>query len=75
MALFGLFSSESSVVTNQTDIKNTDSFNNTFNSPHVASNNGNITLSFGQEGAAEKAVPILIVLALSFGAYLILTRK
>ncbi|TXH46723.1 MAG: hypothetical protein E6Q97_28880 [Desulfurellales bacterium] len=61
---FGLFASDSTTTTNVTTNNLTNSNNVTNSSSNVISEAGNISINVGQEGLIEKALPVIIVVAL-----------
>lgn len=71
---FGLFNSESKTEINTTTQNYSNSFNSTTSNSRVQNESGNITLNLGQESATEKALPVVALSLVAFGAYLVLRK-
>jgi hypothetical protein len=63
MALFKLFGGDSQSQTTTNVTTNTDSFNTTYSASNVVSNAGNVNLDLSKDSAAEKAFPLLVLVA------------
>jgi hypothetical protein len=61
---FGLFASDSNTSIVNTTTNATNSFNKTSSTNNTVADSGNISIQVGQEGQIEKALPVVIVVAL-----------
>lgn len=63
---FGLFASDSSTSIVNTTTNATNSFNTTNSTNNTVADSGNISISVGGEGLIEKALPVIVVVAVLF---------
>lgn len=61
---FGLFASDSSTSIVNTTTNATNSFNTTTSTNNTVADSGNISINVGQEGLIEKALPVIVVVAI-----------
>lgn len=61
---FGLFASDSNTSIVNTTTNATNSFNTTQSTNNTVADSGNISINVGQEGLIEKALPVIVVVAL-----------
>lgn len=60
----GLFASDSNTSIVNTTTNATNSFNSTQSTNNTVADSGNISISVGNEGLIEKALPVIVVVAL-----------
>lgn len=61
---FGLFASDSNTSIVNTTTNATNSFNTTQSTNNTVADSGNISINVGQEGLIDKALPVVVVVAI-----------